>query len=1260
MDTQPVSPDPVSVPTTLPVAPPAPQRVGPYMVLETLGQGGMGRVLLAEDADGRKVALKLLAPWASDVDARRFEREAELLASLQHENVVGFVGHGVDPDSGDPFIALELVAGRDLESALMARPAAQPMLQEEAVFVLERVARALTAVHAVGIVHRDVKPANVLITAEGQVKLTDFGIALPRERTRVTAPDEIVGTVHYLAPEVLQSDQAASPAADMYALGALAWRLFTGEPLWGDRPVHDVLVAHVREAPPPLATRCPELAPDVAALVDRLLAKAPEDRPSAAQVAEQLAPKRPHTGLIARLWSAEEAAQRRRTIGERLRDAEPVTLQQYRIERELGRGGMGVVYLAYHLGLKRPVALKTMLSGALASDDERRRFLKEAESAATLVHPNIVRVLDAGQAGETCFLAMEYVPGRPLSHVMREQPRDLRRLLRLVMGICEGVQHAHEHGIIHRDLKPENILVDEAGIPRVLDFGMAKRLNDAASVALTSAGAIIGTVHYMPPEQAAGRSAHADARSDVWSIGAVLYEVLTGTTPFVGSTQDVLVHIAQEDPPPPSARAKDVPWELEAIVMKALEREPARRYRSALELKEDLERYLANRPIAARRASAPYRAVKWAARHRHLLPLAGLALLLVALSSGWFAWERWRREQARRESAAATAVDGLRRLASGDAAGAAAAFDRARAALAADEQLALPLAPSEATSLVPDGSSVDDVDARRLTRWAGLAEARRVADAARKLAVGARLALEGGRLEDAVEALVRAAVLAPAEPEVLAARKAALARCRVVARAAVDRALDLPVERLDARAARHDEARAARARAARVGARDALAGTRARLDDERTLLERDQARARLAEEAAQRRRELERGIEVKVPSRPSVADGEDAARVAVHVKDGDGRPRGGCPVRFEPQGPARVLDPEATTDARGEAFAHLVSTVAGVTTVDVTVVIGDDEVRVSQRPRVTFRAGLPDGRASTLAALKPEATADGAAVVTFSLTIRDRTGNPVPGARVELSATGRGNVVNAPGPTGPDGAALLTLASSVAEVKTITATAIVPDGEVRLESAVLVRFMAAAADAATTTVSASPAALVADAAQVSTITVCVRDAQGNPVVGQVVKLDATGSGNRLTQPSRPTGEDGLAVGLLASSVAEVKTVTVVVNPGSHQLTVPRATLIEFAPGPLDPRTSSLEVTVDERGGAQSVVFSARDALGNPIPGLRVELGGTGDAAGDPSGVTDARGEVRRALTRRDPSEVRATAFTVSGPVRFTLRGASDD
>ncbi|MCW8137546.1 MAG: serine/threonine protein kinase [Planctomycetota bacterium] len=641
MSTLPVSPEP-AIPATLPVAPPGPpppKRVGPYAVLETLGQGGMGRVLLAEDPEGRKVALKLLAPWASEQDARRFEREARLLADLSHPNVVGFVGHGADPETGAPYLALELVAGRDLEAALAARPPGQPMLPEEAVFILERVARALTAVHALGIVHRDVKPANVLITAEGEVKLTDFGIALPREASvRVTGPDEIVGTVHYLAPEVLASDKSTSPAADLYALGALAWRLFTGELLFQGRPVKDVLVAHMREAPPPLATRCPDLDPGTAALVDRLLAKAPEDRPTAAGVAEALAPVRPHTTLIARLWAAEEAAARRRTIGERLRDQEPVTLQQYRIERELGRGGMGVVYLAWHLGLKRPVALKTMLAGALASPDERRRFVKEAEAAAALLHPNIVRVLDAGEAGDTCFLAMEYVAGRPLSQVLRDEPRDLRRLVGLLAQIAAGVHHAHTCGVVHRDLKPDNIIVDEAGAPRVLDFGMAKRLGDV-SVNVTAAGAIIGTVHYMPPEQAAGRSAHADARSDVWSLGAILYEALTGTTPYLGGTQDVLVRIGQEDPPPPSARRSGLPWELEAIAMKALERDPARRYPTALALQEDLERWLAGRLITARPASATYRVRKWASRHRQHVALATLALAVVVGGGGALTWE---------------------------------------------------------------------------------------------------------------------------------------------------------------------------------------------------------------------------------------------------------------------------------------------------------------------------------------------------------------------------------------------------------------------------------------------------------------------------------------------------------------------------------------------------------------------------------------------------------------------------------------------
>ncbi|MCO5171022.1 MAG: protein kinase [Planctomycetes bacterium] len=1256
MSTLPLSPEPL-VPPTLPVAPPAPpppKRVGPYSVLETLGQGGMGQVLLAEDVEGKKVALKLLAPWASDVDARRFEREARLLASLSHPNVVGFVDHGVDPASGDPYIALELVAGRDLDGALAARPAGQPMLPEEAIFVLERVARALTAVHALGIVHRDVKPANVLITADGEVKLTDFGIALPREvSVRVTAPDEVVGTVHYVAPELLADGAVPTAAADLYALGALAWRLFTGELLFQGRSIKDVLVAHLKETPPPLATRCPELDPAVAALVDRLLAKAPEDRPTAAEVAEALAPVRPHTTLIARLWAAEEAAARRRTIGERLREQEPVTLQQYRIERELGRGGMGVVYLAWHLGLKRPVALKTMLAGALASADERRRFLKEAEAVAALIHPNIVRVLDAGQAGETCFLAMEYVAGRPLSHVMREEPRDLRRLVGLLAGIAGGVHHAHTCGVVHRDLKPDNIIVDEAGAPRVLDFGMAKRLGDV-SVNLTAAGAIIGTVHYMPPEQAAGRSAHADARSDVWSLGAILYEMLTGTTPYLGGTQDVLVKIGQEDPPQPSARRPGLPWELEAIAMKALERDPGGRYPSARALQEDLERWLEGRPIVARPASATYLVKKWAARHSHHLALVALAVALVLGGAGAFAWEGRRRERARRDGAAATAVEGLRRLARGDAVDAAAAFDRARAALRPGEALRLPLGTGEADLLEGEPDVVDEA---RLDRWAKRAVARQAAARARGHARDARAALADDRLDEAAEALALGHVLAPDEPELAAAQEEALARFRRAARLALDRAYDLPVARLEARGQHLDEARNALELAERAAGRQALTVTRGLLDEERAHLERDHARARLAEEAARRRRELERTVEVRAPTSPTVADGEDPAVVVVRVSDEAGRPREGCPVRFEAHGPGHLLDPERTTDRRGEAHAHLVSTVAGVTTLSVTVVIGEDEVPLSQRPRVVFRAGAPDPRASTITATRPELVADGAAVVSLSVVLRDRAGNPVPGARVALSATGRGSTLTAPDPTGADGAALATLASTVAEVKTITAVATTATGDdVPLEASAVVRFLPGRVDASASTIAAAPTSLVADGAQVTTITVCARDAHGNPVPGQVVRLGATGSGNALVQPEL-TGEDGLALGLLASTVAEVKTVTVLVNPGAHQVALPRATTIEFGPGPLDPTTSSVQVAPGEDGAAEVVVI-ARDALGNPIPGLRVELGAPGATVAQPDGVTSERGEARGQVrwARAAQGEVTATVFTRGGPVRLTASG----
>jgi serine/threonine-protein kinase len=282
----------------------------------------------------------------------------------------------------------------------------------------------------------------------------------------------------------------------------------------------------------------------------------------------------------------------------------------YELLEAIAHGGMGIVYKARQVSLNRLVALKMILRGELATPRDVARFRAEAEAAANLNHPHIVSIYEVGEHDGQQYYAMRFIEGTSLTpHPRAEAPREAR----LVATVARAVYYAHQHGILHRDLKPSNILVDPAGVPHVADFGLAKRVD--AGVSLTESGAVIGTPRYMAPEQAAGRK-DLTVAADVYSLGVVLYERLTGQTPFAGDTPlEILRQVREIEPPRPSSIAPGLNRDLETICMKCLEKEPAKRYRSAEALAEDLERWLRGEPIQARPVGQAERAWRWCRRN---------------------------------------------------------------------------------------------------------------------------------------------------------------------------------------------------------------------------------------------------------------------------------------------------------------------------------------------------------------------------------------------------------------------------------------------------------------------------------------------------------------------------------------------------------------------------------------------------------------------------------------------------------------------
>ena len=336
----------------------------------------------------------------------------------------------------------------------------------------------------------------------------------------------------------------------------------------------------------------------------------------------------------------------------------PAAIGRYRIIRLLGEGGMGTVYEAEQDEPRRVVALKVIKLG-LATPDRLRRFRQESQALARLQHPGIAQIYESNTAdtayGPQPYFAMEFIHGLTLVQYADVHRLNTRQKLALLLKVCEAVQHAHQRGLIHRDLKPGNILVDEAGQPKILDFGVA-RVTDSEmhTTRPTDMGQLLGTLSYMSPEQVLADPAELDTRSDVYALGVILYELLAGRLPYPvnGTIPEAIQAIQEREPLPLGSINRVYRGDIETIAAKALEKEKARRYGSAAELGEDIRRYLADEPIVARPSSATYQLQKLARRHKPLV--AGAAAVFLALAAGVIA-SSWQAIRANRAQQAAQA-----------------------------------------------------------------------------------------------------------------------------------------------------------------------------------------------------------------------------------------------------------------------------------------------------------------------------------------------------------------------------------------------------------------------------------------------------------------------------------------------------------------------------------------------------------------------------------------------------------------------------
>src|SRR5438067_2188675 len=309
----------------------------------------------------------------------------------------------------------------------------------------------------------------------------------------------------------------------------------------------------------------------------------------------------------------------------------------YELLEEVGRGGQGVVFRARQKSLNRTVALKVISLGQWASKAHLKRFRIEAEAAAHLEHPSIVPIHEVGERDGSCYFSMKFIEGGQLDEVARREPMPIRQAAELIAKVARTVHYAHEHGILHRDIKPGNILLDAKGEPHLTDFGLARLVETESTVTRTLE--VLGTPSYMAPEQAVGNNAAIGSVTDVYGLGAVLYQLLTGQPPFAGgTTYETIKLLLDTEPRQPRLLNPKIDRDLSTICLKCLEKDPKRRYSSALALAEDLERWLRHEPIRARHTGIFARGRKWLQRNPTRALLAA-SLIALAAAAGWIVWK---------------------------------------------------------------------------------------------------------------------------------------------------------------------------------------------------------------------------------------------------------------------------------------------------------------------------------------------------------------------------------------------------------------------------------------------------------------------------------------------------------------------------------------------------------------------------------------------------------------------------------------------
>ncbi|HYP88036.1 MAG TPA: serine/threonine-protein kinase, partial [Polyangiaceae bacterium] len=605
-----------------------------YELQALIGQGAMGAVYRARAGSGEDVAIKTLRPEAmGEVTSQRFLRESELVRGLKHPHVVRTLDAGADEATGLMYLVMPLLKGRDLDHVLTELAALEP---ETAVRIALQAARGLTAAHRIGIIHRDVKPGNLILDEEdGEiiVRVCDFGIAKQiGQESELTKTGSQLGTPDYVSPEQLKSSKHVDERTDIWSLGATLYQMLCGAaPFAHVESVFDLITAIVTEDVPHLQDRAPWIDTSLALVVHKALQRDPNERWATLEdMADALRPFSGGDELLdpARIVSVSPV--RRKSVANRadLREAPkqtsllpaPTTEMdelgltnqsldgRYLVKRLIGKGGMGIVY-EVESQTGEHLAAKVVSAGVQgATPQTLQRFAREAKASSAINSLNVARTVDAGCDDKLGFpyIIMELLSGVDLSSVMKQQGALSPEIAaRLVVQAARGVAAAHARGVVHRDIKPANLFLQQDPktseiTVKVCDFGVAKRLSGmslslgGSQFSLTRSGGMLGSPMYMSPEQARNAKA-VDERTDVWSLSVVLWELLSGHRLWGGqkSLGELIVAICTE----PIRRLEDLaPWvprELSRVVHHGLERDPEKRIPSARALIEQLTPHLA-------------------------------------------------------------------------------------------------------------------------------------------------------------------------------------------------------------------------------------------------------------------------------------------------------------------------------------------------------------------------------------------------------------------------------------------------------------------------------------------------------------------------------------------------------------------------------------------------------------------------------------------------------------------------------------------